>query len=45
MKRGKKVYFRKDKLIKWLNEGRRKTVEELTSESFESLKKRKNKYD
>jgi excisionase family DNA binding protein len=45
MKRGKKVYFRKDDLIEWLNKGRRKTVEELTNESIASLKKRKNKYD
>lgn len=35
-KRGKKLYFNKSELLKWIDEGRRKTVKELISSSRKS---------
>jgi predicted DNA-binding transcriptional regulator AlpA len=44
-KKGIHVYFFKDQLIKWIQEGKRKTVEEIEQEAEELLcrKKPKNK--
>ena len=32
MKKGKKLYFKKSELEKWLNEGKKKTISELENE-------------
>ena len=32
-KKGKRLYFRKDEILKWVNEGKRKTVEEIEKEA------------
>ena len=32
-KRGKRLYFRKDELLKWIEEGRRKTQAEIAEEA------------
>lgn len=41
LKRGKKLYFRKDDLLKWLEEGRRKTNKEIDKIAEEYLRKSK----
>ena len=38
-KTGKKLYFKQTELLRWIEEGKRKTVKESTAEVFEQLKK------
>jgi len=41
LKRGKKLYFEKEKLIEWLQEGKQKTQAELSAEAQNYIKNRK----
>jgi excisionase family DNA binding protein len=43
LKRGKKLYFRKDDLLKWLEEGRRKTKKDIDREAEEYLRRKGGK--
>ena len=43
LKKGKKLYFRRNDLEKWLESGRRKSVEEIASDAQSFISKRGSK--
>jgi excisionase family DNA binding protein len=41
-KMGKRVYFKKNVLLEWINEGRRKTISEIEKEATTYINKKKS---